>query len=100
MKAILSLAPQRETALPFELYAGDGGSVGLKFNPVCNAQWKETGEWQQSYYAYPDKGYRFVGWHENGSRVSEGYPKKMRGSTNTARAASWPRCLKGRKAHE
>ena len=70
MKAILSLAPQRETVLPLELYAGDGGSVGLKFNPVYNAQWKETGEWQQSYYAYPDEGYRFVGWYENGSRVS------------------------------
>ena len=62
LKIIRSLAPQRETSLPLELYAGDGGSVGLKFNPVYNAQWKETGEWQQSYTASPDAGFRFVGW--------------------------------------
>ena len=71
MKAILSLAPQREEALPLELTAGEGGCVGLKFNPVYNAQWKETGEWQQSYYAYPDDGYVFSGWFENGRKVSE-----------------------------
>ena len=71
MKSIRSLAPQREEKLPLELYAGDGGCVGLKFNPVYNAQWKETGEWQQSYYAYPDEGFRFDGWYENGEKVSE-----------------------------
>ena len=71
MKSIRSLAPQREEILPLELYAGDGGCVGLKFNPVYNAQWKETGEWQQSYYAYPDAGFRFEGWYENGTKVSE-----------------------------
>ena len=27
---------------------------------------EETGEWQQSYYAYPNKGLRFDGWYENG----------------------------------
>ena len=70
MKSIRSLAPQREGALPLELYAADGGSIGLKFNPVYNAQWKETGEWQQSYYAYPDEGFRFDGWYENGAKVS------------------------------
>ena len=70
MKVVLSLAPQREEKLPLELYAGEGGCVGLKFNPVYNAQWKETGEWQQSYYAYPDEGFRFVGWYENGTKVS------------------------------
>lgn len=70
MKSIRSLAPQREEKLPLELYAGDGGCVGLKFNPIYNAQWKETGEWQQSYYAYPDEGFRFVGWYENGEKVS------------------------------
>ena len=69
-KSIRSLAPQREEALPLELYAGDGGCVGLKFNPVYNAQWKETGEWQQSYYAYPDEGFCFDGWYENGTKVS------------------------------
>lgn len=71
MKAIRSLAPRREEALPLEVYAGEGGCVGLKFNPVYNAQWKETGEWQQSYCAYPDAGYRFAGWYENGAKVSE-----------------------------
>lgn len=71
MKSIRSLAPQREEKLPLELYAGDGGCVGLKFNPRYNAQWKETGEWQQSYYAYPDEGFRFDGWYENGTKVSE-----------------------------
>ena len=71
MKSIRSLAPQREGKLPLELYAGDGGCIGLKFNPVYNAQWKETGQWQQSYYAYPDEGFRFVSWYENGAKVSE-----------------------------
>ena len=71
MKRIRSLAPQKDEKLPLELYAGDGGCVGLKFNPIYNAQWKETGEWQQSYYAYPDEGCRFDGWVENGEKVSE-----------------------------
>ena len=71
MKNIRSLAPQREEKLPLELYADEGGCVGLKFNPIYNAQWKETGEWQQSYYAYPDEGFRFYGWYENGEKVSE-----------------------------
>ena len=71
MKAIRSLAPQREEKLPLELFAEDGGCVGLKFNPVYNAQWKETGEWQQSYYAYPDEGFRFAGWFENGEKISD-----------------------------
>lgn len=64
MKEIRSLAPQHEERLPLELYAGNGGSIGLKFNPVYNAQWKETGEWEQSYYAYPDAAYRFAGWRD------------------------------------
>lgn len=64
MTEILSLAPQREDVLPLELLAGEGGFVGLKFNPVYNAQWKETGEWQQSYYAYPKDGYEFAGWYD------------------------------------
>lgn len=71
MRSIRALAPQREKALPLELVAGAGGYVGLRFNPVYNAQWKETGEWQQSYYAYPENGYRFAGWYENGEKVSE-----------------------------
>ncbi len=69
MKHIRSLAPQREGKLPLEVRAGEGGCVGLKFNPVYNAQWKETGEWQQSYYAYPEEGHTFVGWEENGKII-------------------------------
>ena len=64
MKRILSLAPQRDVPLPLELTAGEGGCVGLKFNPVYNAQWKETGEWQQTYYAYPEDGKHFAGWFD------------------------------------
>ena len=71
MKSILSLAPQRDEELPLELYAGEGGCVGLKFNPIYNAQWKETGKWQQSYHAYPDADHLFDGWYENGIKVSE-----------------------------
>ena len=70
MKCIRSLAPQRDEKLPLEVRAGEGGCVGLKFNPVYNAQWKETGEWRQSYYAYPDDGRTFVGWEENGTIVN------------------------------
>ena len=69
LKAIRSLAPQREERLPLEVYAGDGGCVGLKFNPIYNAQWKETGEWEQSYHAAPADGYRFAGWYEGGMKV-------------------------------
>ena len=69
MKTILSLAPQRKDKLPLELTAGDGGSVGLQFNPVYNAQWKETGEWQQTYYAYPNEAYCFKGWYDPDGRL-------------------------------
>ncbi len=69
MKEILSLAPQRDEKLPLEIYAGEGGCVGLKFNPVYNAQWKETGEWQQSYYAYPDESFVFVGWQDSEGNI-------------------------------
>ena len=72
MREIRSLAPQREERLPVELTADGPGFVGLKFNPVYNAQWKETGEWQQSYHAYPEDGAAFEGWFgEDGSKVSD-----------------------------
>ena len=74
MKEILSLAPQQSEKLPLELYAGEGGCVGLKFNPVYNAQWKETGEWQQSYYAYPDEGYDFTGWQDEQGNILSSDP--------------------------
>lgn len=72
MKEILSLAPQREERLPLTLKAGEGGSVGLRFEPVYNAQWKETGQWKQTYFAYPEEGYAFIAWtDEAGETVSE-----------------------------
>ena len=72
MRSIRALAPQRDEQLPLRLTAEGEGCVGLKFNPVYNAQWKETGEWQQSYYAYPAEGHGFEGWYdETGAKVSE-----------------------------
>ena len=71
MKTIRALAPQNENSLPLELTAGEGGYVGLRFNPVYNAQWKETGEWEQLYQAVPQPGYVFAGWYEYGRRVAE-----------------------------
>lgn len=71
MTSIRSLAPQREERLPLEVYAEGGGTVGLMYYPVYDAQWKETGEWAQSYHAYPNDDYAFVGWYENGKLVSE-----------------------------
>ena len=71
MKSIKSYAPQRETLLPLNLTADKGGCVGLKYNPIYNAQWKETGEWEQTYFAYPDDGYAFDGWYDkSGKKVS------------------------------
>ena len=71
MKSIKSYAPQRETLLPLTLTAENGGCVGLTYNPIYNAQWKETGEWEQTYFAYPDEGYAFDGWYDkNGKKLS------------------------------
>lgn len=87
MKAIRSLAPQNEKALPLEVYAEEGGCVGLKFNPVYNAQWKETGEWEQTYYAYPGEGFRFEGWYEDGVKVScDAVLKDVYGTSRILRA--------------
>ena len=69
LKRIRALAPQRPERLPLERTAEGGGTVGLKFNPVYNAQWKETGEWQQTYFAYPDAGAAFAGWYDPQGRL-------------------------------
>ena len=61
---IRSFAPQSEGAQPLSLTAEGPGYVGLRFNPVYDAQWKETGEWQQAYYAYPAEGHTFAGWYD------------------------------------
>lgn len=72
LKSIRALAPGCDGTLPLELAAGEGGCVGLSFNPIYNAQWKETGEWEQSYHAYPDEGFSFAGWYdEAGVLVSQ-----------------------------
>lgn len=71
MTSIRSLAPQRQEPLPLTVTAEKGGFVGLKFNPIYNAQWKETGQWQQSYHAYPQEGFAFEGWYDqSGQRLS------------------------------
>ena len=71
MKEIRSLAPQRDGRLPLSLKADGPGTVGLKYNPVYDAQWKETGEWQQTYYAYPQEGASFDGWFDSrGEKLS------------------------------
>ena len=69
LRKIRSFAPRWEERLPLELFAGEGGYVGLKYNPVYNAQWKETGEWQQTYYAYPQDGYCFKEWIDTDGRT-------------------------------
>lgn len=71
MKKIYALAPQKDN-LPLQLFAEEGGSVGLKFSPVYDERWKETGENTQTYYAMPDEGWRFDGWYApNGELVSK-----------------------------
>ena len=69
MKIIRALAPGRQGRMPLELFAGEGGYVGLSFNPIYNAQWKETGEWEQSYHAYPCEGFAFAGWYDAGEEL-------------------------------
>lgn len=64
LASIQAHAPGSNGALPLELKAGEGGTVGLSFNPIYNAQWKETGEWEQSYHAYPEEGFSFSGWYD------------------------------------
>ena len=71
-QTIRALAPGSEGRKPLELRAEAGGCVGLSFNPIYNAQWKETGEWEQSYHAYPAEGFTFVGWYdERGELASD-----------------------------
>ena len=71
LKSIRALAPGGDGSLPLELSAETGGCIGLSFNPIYNAQWKETGEWEQSYHAYPDEGFSFAGWYDEvGTHVS------------------------------
>ena len=65
MKEIRSLAPQRDGRLPLTLKSEGPGTVGLKYNPVYDAQWKETGEWQQTYYSCPQQGASFSGWFDS-----------------------------------
>ena len=71
MTSIRGFAPQSEDNAVLNLTAGEGGTIGLHYGPVYNAQWKETGEWHQTYYAYPAEGYAFEGWYDaDGNLVS------------------------------
>lgn len=71
LKSVRAIAPGDVGDKPLELTAGMGGCVGLSFNPIYNAQWKETGEWEQSYHAYPEQGFAFDGWYDaDGELVS------------------------------
>ena len=72
LKSIRALAPGGAGNEPLELAAGPGGSVGLSFNPVYDAQWKETGVWEQSYHAYPDQGFAFAGWYDEHGELASG----------------------------
>jgi Leucine-rich repeat (LRR) protein len=102
LREIRSLAPQQKERLPLSLTAADGGYVGLQFNPVYNAQWKETGEWQQSYYAYPNATAFFstAGMMKTGT----GSLTETSGWTHTVRAGCSPRrsdpCRSGRRTPE
>ena len=77
LKSVRALAPGGDGGRPLELVAGEGGSVGLSFNPIYNAQWKETGEWEQSYHAYPDEGRTFDAWYDEEGRVMSREPDWM-----------------------
>lgn len=70
MRSVKALAPQREEKLPLSLLAEEGGYVGLKFYPIYTPQWKETGEWKQSYHAYSQEGFSFDGWYDATGKVS------------------------------
>lgn len=63
LRWVKAWAPKTDGQKPLSLTAEDGGYVGLKFNPVYTPDWKETGEWQQSYHAYPLEGFAFDGWY-------------------------------------
>lgn len=72
LASIRALAPGGNGQRPLELTAGQGGSVGLSFNPIYDAQWKETGEWEQSYHAYPSDGFVFEGWYDKAAALVSG----------------------------
>ena len=74
LASIRAWAPGSNGALPLNLTAGEGGCVGLSFNPIYNAQWKETGEWEQSYHAYPADGFEFAGWYDVSTGPNTGVP--------------------------
>ena len=70
LRWVKAWAPKTDGQQPLSLSAEDGGYVGLKFNPVYTPDWKETGEWQQSYHAYPLEGYAFDGWYSSADKLS------------------------------
>ena len=71
LASIRACAPGSEGRRPLMLTAEGAGCVGLSFNPLYNAQWKETGEWEQSYHAYPAEGCKFLGWFDADGELLE-----------------------------
>lgn len=64
LTGLVACAPGSDGAGKIALHAEAGGYVGVKFCPVYNEKWKETGEWRQTYFAYPNEGYAFDGWYD------------------------------------
>ncbi len=69
LSSVRAWAPGDEGGRPLVLTAAEGGHVGLSFNPIYNAQWKETGEWEQSYHAYATEGFAFAGWYDEAGEL-------------------------------
>lgn len=98
LKIIRACAPGSGGSEVIELAAGEGGCVGLSFNPVYDAQWKETGVWEQSYHAYPADGYAFSGWFD-GSGACASCEQSWQDNYGTSRrlAARFERALEARQ---
>ena len=62
---LVACAPGTDGAGRIELHADEGGYIGVKLCPVYTPQWKETGEWRQTYFAYPKEGYEFDCWYDD-----------------------------------
>lgn len=64
-------APDSNGEKPLNVRTEKGGYIGVKYCPVYDAKWKETGEWHQLLLAYPHEGHRFLRWEdENGNELS------------------------------
>ncbi len=72
MKEIYSTAPKSNGALPLQLFAENGGYVGLRFTSGYNYRQKNSVELDQRYFAMPEEGFSFDGWYApNGEVISK-----------------------------